>query len=252
MTPDRLTEDELIAYFEDALPPADRARVAARLEHDPEAQAQLADWARQNADIRALYADQADTPVPDRLRAALHRAPPPRRFWPQQVAAMLAVLGVGLAGGWTTHAALQPPPEATRLAQAAISAHDTYVVEVVHPVEVASDQRDHMDTWMSNRMGTQMRPPDLAAAGFTLMGGRILPTAGDRPAGLYMYENADGQRITLYVSHQPSGNSAFQFAGDGTTQSLYWTDDGLGYALVGAMPRDRLKTVAKQAYDQLL
>lgn len=251
MTQTRLTDEELIAYFEDTLAPPDRAAFEARLEHDPQAQAKLIDWARQNVEIQALFGDEADAPVPERLREVLHRSPQPRRFWPQQIAAMLAVLGVGLAGGWTTHAALQSPPEATRLAQAAISAHDTYVVEVVHPVEVASDQRDHMDTWMSNRMGTQMRPPDLAAAGFTLMGGRILP-AGDRPAGLYMYENADGQRITLYVSHQASGNSAFQFAGEGATQSLYWTDDGLGYALVGEMPRDRLKTVAKQAYDQLL
>ncbi|MGC9371086.1 MAG: anti-sigma factor family protein, partial [Paracoccaceae bacterium] len=161
-------------------------------------------------------------------------------------------LAVGGAGGWLGHARLAPANGAVDLAEAALTAHGTYVVEVIHPVEVPATQREHLDTWMSKRMGTQMRPPDLAASGFSLMGGRILPSE-DGPAGLYMYENEDGKRITLYISPQRNkADSAFEYAGEGTTQSLYWKDRGLGYAVVGDMPRDRLRDLAKQAYDQLL
>jgi len=165
---------------------------------------------------------------------------------------LLALLAIGGTGGWVSHAWLGPEAGATQLAEAALTAHGTYVVEVVHPVEVPASQREHLDTWMSKRMGTQMRPPDLAASGFALMGGRILPSE-DGPAGLYMYENADGKRITLYVSPQrDKADSAFEYAGHGTTQSLYWKDGGLGYAVVGDMPRDRLRDLAIEAYDQLL
>lgn len=243
-----LSDEDLIAYFEGTLTPDARAALETRLAADPQAQAKLADWAQQNADLRALFSATDDTPIPSRLTDTLRRAPKRR---PLRAAALVGMLALGAAGGWLGHAARNPAPSAMALAQAAISAHDTYVVEVVHPIEVPATQRSHMDTWMSKRMGTRMQPPDLAAAGFVLMGGRILPS-DTGPAGLYMYENADGLRITLYVSHQGGGDSAFQFAGDTATQSLLWSDRGLGYALTGPLPRDQLKDMAKTAYDQLL
>jgi len=258
MTYPPLTEDELIAYFEDALPPDARARIETRLATDPQAQATLLGWSQQNADIRALYGAPGDdldnTPVPAHLSAALHTRPPARAH-PLRAAVVIGLLALGGATGWFGHAGLYSttfaPIDGQTLAQAAISAHDTYVVEVVHPVEVPATQRDHMDTWMSKRMGTRLSPPDLGSAGFVLMGGRILPSDSG-PAGLYMYENADGQRITLYVSHQQGHDTAFRFAGEDATQSLLWSDRGLGYALTGAMPRERLREMAKTAYDQLL
>ena len=243
-----LTQEELIAYFEDALPPDSRADIEERLRHDPQAQATLAEWAAQNEQLQALFPDMSDDPIPAHLTATLR--PPPRRR-PMLVAAMVALFAVGLVGGWTGRTLVGPGPGHVQLAQAAISAHDTFVVEVTHPIEVPASDRAHMDSWMSKRIGRPMSPPDLAAAGFTLLGGRILPGA-ESAAGLYMYENADGQRITLYITQQDSQNSAFRFAAGGSTQSLHWNDNGLGFALTGALPRDALKTMAKQAYDQLL
>ncbi|MGV6847089.1 MAG: anti-sigma factor family protein, partial [Marinibacterium sp.] len=222
---------------------------------DSDARSRLEQWARQNDDIRALYGDPAGAPVPERLRDALRGEPLARRRgagpW-RYVAAALMFLAIGGAGGWLARDVIAPAGSTDMFAEAAIAAHDTYVVEVVHPVEVTADERDHMDTWMSKRLGTEIRPPDLSTAGYRLLGGRILP-AGDRPAGLYMYENAGGQRITLYIAHQPGGaSSAFRYREAGRTQSLEWADGGLGFALVGDVPRDRLRAVAKDAYDQLL
>lgn len=247
--PRPLSDEELIAYFEGALFPEAAASVEARLASDPQAQAKLADWAQQNTDLRALFSAPDSTPIPSRLTDTLRAAPERPPYL--RVAAIAGLLLIGAAGGWLGHAARHPTPATLTLAQAAITAHDTYVVEVVHPVEVPATQRAHMDAWMSKRMGTKMQPPDLSAAGFSLMGGRILPSS-DSPAGLYMYENADGLRITLYVAHQPGNDSAFQFAGQDSTQSLQWSDNGLGYALTGPLPREQLKDMAKTAYDQLL
>ncbi|MBA83796.1 MAG: hypothetical protein CML60_05395 [Rhodobacteraceae bacterium] len=262
-----LTDEELIAYFEDALPPQDRAAVQARLELDPAAQAKLADWAQQNADLQALFPAE---PVPDRLRALLRASPPeiqpeiqpepqpgflsgPR--W-RALAASLAMLAIGGLGGWLSHAQLAPIPagEAAQqtLAQAALRAHETYVVEVVHPVEVPASQRAHMDSWMSKRVGAPLSPPNLSQSGYTLMGGRILPAGSNGAAGLYMYEDENGGRITLYVSQGQARDSAFRFAQTPGAQSLMWHDQGLGYALTGAVPRDDLKKLAQSAYDQLL
>lgn len=251
MTQDPLSDEELIAYFEDALPPAERAALEARLAQDPRAQALLEDWARQNEDIRALYGETDTEPVPARLREALRPSPAPRAPLLRQALAAMALLVLGLVGGWAGHARLGTPAPVPALAEAALTAHNTYVVEVVHPVEVPASQRDHMDSWMSKRIGAPVSPPDLSASGFALMGGRVLP-AGDRVAGLYMYENAQGLRITLYVAQQEAGDSAFRFGGDRQTESLHWGEGGLGFVLTGALPRDALRQMATSAYEQLL
>ena len=251
--PAPLIEEDLIAYFEGALTSEEHDRITARLDADPQAQALLADWTAQNDVLQQLY-PAPDPALPDRLTRALHQAAPPTapswQGW--RIAVMVGMLAIGTASGWIAHGVARPGQAQVVLAQAAMSAHDTFVVEVVHPVEVAATQRDHMDSWMSKRMGTDMRPPDLDAAGFRLMGGRILPSDSG-PAGLYMYENGEGQRITLYVSNQPGqSDSAFRFATQGDTQSLYWNDADLGYAVVGDMPRPALRALADRVYDQLI
>ncbi|AAV96361.1 anti-sigma factor [Ruegeria pomeroyi] len=248
MTQDPLSDEELIAYFEDALPPAERAALEARLAQDPRAQALLLDWARQNEDIRALYGDMQEDVVPARLRDALCA---PRAPLLRQALAASAVLMLGLVVGWAGHARLGDPSPAPALADAALTAHRTFVVEVVHPVEVPASQRDHMNSWMSKRIGAPVSPPDLSASGFALMGGRILP-AGKWVAGLYMYENSEGQRITLYVAPQEEGNSTLRFAGDRQTESLHWAKGGLGFVLTGALAREDLRQMATSAYEQLL
>ena len=84
------------------------------------------------------------------------------------------------------------------------------------------------------------------------MGGRIVPSETGT-AALYMYENTKGQRITLYIAPRgASKTTAFQFAEMGATQTFYWTDRDLSYAVVGTVPRDVLRAIAVDAYDQLI
>ena len=45
--------------------------------------------------------------------------------------------------------------------------------------------------WLSKRLGRPLVVPDLAAVGFRLMGGRLLP-AEDGPAAQFMYETGKG------------------------------------------------------------
>jgi anti-sigma factor RsiW len=248
----QIPEDRLLAYFEGALGAEDARALAERLPDDPQARALLEVWARQNAAIAALYAPVAEEPVPERLLAVTRRRPPaPATPAPLlRIAAMLGLLALGGAGGWL---AADLRPDAPRaLAEAAIAAHETYVVEVIHPVEVEATQAAHLTGWISNRLGHSIAPPDFAALGFRLMGGRVLP--GDTgAAALFMYEDDLGRRITLYVAPETGGaQTAFQFAEQGDVQSFYWMDGTLNYAVVGDIPRDALRRIALAAYDQLI
>ncbi len=251
----RLTEDDLIAYFEGAMPADAAADLAARLADDPDARAMLAGWAAQNTALAALYPALPGDAVPQAMADVMARAradevPVARGAW--RMAASVAILAVGLAGGWFARDLMPGATRAQNVAVAALQAHQTFVGEVKHPVEVLASDAEQMNTWMSKRLGRDMRPPDLAASGFTLLGGRIVPSATG-PAGFYMYEDAAGQRITLYILPDgAAGSRSFQFAQDGATQSIYWLDENLSCAVVGDIPRDVLRTIAVSAYDQLI
>ncbi|AMY67588.1 hypothetical protein AKL17_0326 [Frigidibacter mobilis] len=63
----------LMAWRHGRLSPEDAARLQARLATDPEAQATLAEWDRQDAALSALQAPVAE-PVPAKMRALLAEA----------------------------------------------------------------------------------------------------------------------------------------------------------------------------------
>lgn len=247
--PTTIAEDKLLAWYHGELDESAAEAVATALADDPTAQALVEEWRQQDGALTALLAPVAQEPVPPRLARIARREPRPRWL---QAAAMIAMLAVGLAGGWFA-AQLSGREGPTRsLAEAAIAAHETYVVEVLHPVEVTASDAAHLTGWVSKRLGQQITPPDFAAQGFRLMGGRVLP-GETGAAAMFLYENDQGRRVSLYVAPTPKPEeTAFQFTEAPGVQSFWWTDRDLSYAVVGDVPRAALRSIAIAAYDQLI
>ncbi len=260
---DGIDEAMLHAYVDDRLSAADRARVEAFLQRDAGAALRVAAWQQQTAALRGHFAPLLDEPVPQAMLAALHRRPagPWQRAWQTtrrqmpRIAALLvvAVLGVGL--GWWGRGAL-PSGAGTPLPREAARAHLIYTAEVLHPVEVVAAEEKHLVAWLSKRLGTQLKVPQLAEAGFNLVGGRLLPASGPAAASgvaaQFMYENKRGERLTLYVRAGESGtDTAFHFSEQKGAAGFYWVDGGYGYALLGGLERSRLLPIARAVYEQL-
>ena len=102
---------------------------------------------------------------------------------------------------------------------------------------------------LSKRLGRQLVVPDLAAAGFRPMGGRLLP-AEDGPAAQFMYENGNGERLTLYLRTGVGGETAFRYHEQGGIGAFYWSDEGFGYAITAKADRDLLLRIAEIVYQQ--
>ena len=68
--------------------------------------------------------------------------------------------------------------------------------------------------------------PDMARAGFALVGGRLLPDAG-KPAAQFMYKDQKGRRVTLYVRSDDGADTAFKFAAEDGISAFYWIDGAL-------------------------
>ena len=257
-------EATLHAWVDDELAPDAATAVAQWLAEHPEAAARTAAFQAQRAGLQALHAQVLDEPVPPRLRRAL-RPPPVAWHWPHALAAAV-MLAVGLGLGWgiaSPGVGARPAPRAGSTAalptfvREAAAAHAVYVPEQRHPVEVAAQQQAHLVQWLSKRLGTALKVPVLDEQGFHLVGGRLLPGEAGQARAQFMYQDAAGLRLTLYVSvlahpgTQPAAPAAFQWTADGATQGFYWIDGHQGYALSAALPRERLHALAEVVYRQL-
>ena len=116
------------------------------------------------------------------------------RNWAFQALAAALLLAVGATGGWFARewSASTVGSETTpSLIARALDAHVVYAADQRHPIEVAATERDHLNTWLSRRIQHQIAAPHLAAAGYSLLGGRLLSDRG-KPAALFMYQDAAG------------------------------------------------------------
>jgi len=247
MSVEPVTEADLHAYVDGALPRARAGEVEAYLAQHPAEAERIAAYREQLKSLRREFAELLDQPPPLRPAAASRR----RRYLRQGVAAALLVALGGVIGwqlkGYTT----ERRPEATAWARRAALAHIVYSPEVRHPVEVGADQEAHLVSWLSKRLGTPLKVPHLGALGYSLVGGRLLP--GERgPVAQFMYQDARGQRLTLYLRVNPddSRETAFRFAQEKNVGVFYWLDRKLGYALSGEIEKAELLRIANAVHQQ--
>jgi anti-sigma factor RsiW len=251
-----ISEAELQAHLDGELDAARSAAVDAFLAAHPEEAERARSLRRQTRLIARAYGPLLERPLPAALAASLLAPAKPagvrwRRLAMAAAVALLLFAGGAGSGWWLRERSTLPPPEAGLVADA-VSAHLIYTAEVRHPVEVGADEQDHLVTWLSRRLGLPLAAPNLAGAGFELVGGRLLPAAHG-PAAQLMYQDASGRRLTLYVrpSDDPAVETAFRFTRQGPVTALYWRDRGGAWALLGELPREELLQLAHQVYQAL-
>lgn len=261
-----ISEAELHAYVDGILPESRRLEIEAFLAERPDEARRIAEYKQQNARLRALFNPILDEPMPPRLVRIKSRIDPVLRRHLQRYAAVCAIALCGGMAGWLLHdqthpsaSAIQEPDGASiaantglALAQRAAIAHRVYSPEVRHPVELGADQEEHLVAWLSKRLGMPLRVPKLGKLGFELIGGRLLPGANG-PAAQFMYQDAAGHRLTLYMSTElaTSRDTSFLFSQQGQINVLYWIDGKFGCALSARIGKAELGRIADAVYEQL-
>jgi anti-sigma factor RsiW len=246
-------EDDLQAAVDGRVEASRSDIVEAYLRQNPDAAARVAALQAARTELRARLAAKAAEPIPARLRVASLAATRRRRPTAMllRVAAVLALLLIGGAAGWTLRDLVGRGPEVAGMTRDAIAAHRVFVVERRHPVEVAANEEAHLVQWLSNRLGQKLTAPDLAAQGWRLMGGRLL-ASNVGPAAQLMYENGAGQRTTVYLRPgDGKGGAEFRYAEADGVGAFWWVDGGLGYAVSGPADRQLLFGLAEAIHAQV-
>jgi anti-sigma factor RsiW len=263
--PNTVSDADLNAYADGQLAPEQVAAVEAALARDPELAMRVADYRAQSGLLRdALDAVLAE-PIPERLLAAASpaalREPSLVRRWgiPALAAAATLILGVGL-GWFGRDATIERAGTPTTFARSVAYAHALYAADARRPVEVWAAEEKSLVTWLTKRLGFKVYAPDLNGLGYALVGGRLV-AGNEFPTALFMYENADKERLSLQVRKQsarprsgdaPTGETAFRYEIENGLGVFYWIDDeNCGYAISGKLDRTQLLKMAHVVYAQL-
>lgn len=257
--PQAPSEAELHALVDGQLT-AERAReLEAWLLQRPAEARRVADYRAQRRALQRLFDPVLGEAVPPHL---LKAAGPRRPWYERRLVAGLAMALLGGGAGWGLHATLVPPAPTMvaegpgGFAQRAAVAHAVYSPDQRRPVEVDAAHEEQLVTWLSKRMGAPMKPPRLQALGYALEGGRLLP-GGQGPVAQFMYRDADGAKLTVYVSREAGkpgakpGDAGFSFLQDGAVNVFYWIDGPFGYAISAGVDKTELARLSSEIYRQL-
>lgn len=254
----RIDDTILMAYVDDELDAEEARRVAAALEHDPEAQARVR-LLRESASLaQSLFSTAPYEQVsPVVARAASGSAPrkaPPRR-WRIALPLAASIIGAVLFAGGFLFGEFRGGRQASfseRLLDEVADYHAIYAMEDEHQVEVSAQRIAHIETWLGDRLHRKLKVPDLSDRGLIFQGARLLVVDGHRVAQLlYHWPDRPHEPFALCIS--PGGHGEREFMTD-RRQGLslvVWRSKGYSYVVAGWAETSLLRDIASELSPQL-
>jgi anti-sigma factor RsiW len=249
--------DPINAYLDGELGPDEAAVVESRLADDPEALARFAAYADQ-ADLLRTGADVLDPATTTLKTAKLERDlahaldrrarggrhPLTLARWPVNIAAAAAMM----AAGWFGNAQFGgTKSDVPAYVAEALGAHRVFAGDFIRPTEFAPGREKDIAAWLSTKLGHTVRIPRLDGLGMSLVGTRIHGTK-EGPIVQAIYENADGQRLSLTMAKHPESAPAITFERvDVANKRIgYWSQGPLDYAVVADEADAKIQAIATE------
>ncbi|NIX75862.1 anti-sigma factor family protein [Microvirga terricola] len=250
-----ITEDDLNAFVDGRLDVPRRKEVIAYLEAHPDVAQRIALYTEQRDMLRTALQPIAEEPIPPELDVSRmiweRRRPRTMPRW-AGVAAAVALMIIGGAGGWILRGLDQPSSATVQsLAREAAASYFAYAPDLVRPVEIRADDSKTLAAWTAKRVGRPIAIPDLAASGYHFMGGRVVPTDYG-PAALFMYDNDRGTRLVILARPiEAAQELPMSPVRQGGVNGFAWVGNGLGYSIVGPVQAEALRDIADDARRQV-
>ncbi|MBU9126955.1 anti-sigma factor [Burkholderia multivorans] len=251
MNPIRPDEHDLQAYVDGQLDDDARAAVERYLALHPESAEQVKQWQQDAQRLRAALESvrmPGENPALDPAAIRARRAERARmRF--AMAASFVFCVGLGTFGGWQARGWNAQPAVAPM--SDALNAYRMLVVNRTAKVDYRPSGANDLQRWLTTRVGTSAKLPDLSAAGFRPVGGRLFTTDVGATSAMVLYEDDAGRTLSFYVRPAESSRRLLPSGQrmDGPLLARYGSVNGLNFAVVG--PADSLEEKAVvRALDQ--
>lgn len=259
-------ENDLQAYVDGQLDGRRRAAIESYLAAHPGEAARLASYRAQNIGLHALFDPPPGTARPDdglppriaalagmleaRLKETRPEAAGARRL--QSLAASVALLLAAGGAGWITLDQITSSGDS--LVTFTRQAAEAPLLPAVGNGNgaIPASQRQVV-AWLAAQPGdVPATLPDLNALGFRLTGEHVVPGAGGPPAARLLYEDDDGERVTLTMhAGGKAGQASFTFMREGEASRFVWQDAHMAYSLAGSMSQEKLLQIAEAVSESL-
>lgn len=226
-------DDETIllvtAYQDGELSPSETLLMERRIASEPDVRALAEEL--QKLSLRLQHTLPGE-PVPETLRGRVisevgfSEAPPLRRSLPRwlPIAASL-LIGFLIGGGLVAALNLNSVPAARSIPDTVFEAHIRSLA-APQPFDIASSDRHVVKPWFNGKVGVAPSAPDLASAGFPLIGGRVDVVSG-MTAPVLVYRH-DRHIISVTVLPRIPAASDAEESRDGSN-IVRWTMGDLSY-----------------------
>lgn len=253
MTTHPVSDEQLHAYIDGELDPAEARRIEAIIAASPELTLQVEQFRADKALIHRTYAPLIEQPLPAAMFEALER-PRRRRFafrfnislFPAGALTAAALLVVGLLAYPNLIGAGDDP-----LVAEAIAAQDGELrtVSNLGPDTVNGDRV------AEETLAAPIKIPNLEKAGYVLKGIAVVARKADARqadgrALQARYGNGAGKSFIVYM-RRSSGPDRFELEQRGQTQVCIWQNDELSVVMTGDMSAKEMLKVANLTYNDL-
>jgi len=220
--------DALHLYFDGELDTVESLAFEKHLETCAQCRADLAEFQQIRVDIQAaLTRAGASQGLRSRLDASLDEERPvhPKKWDWRRLAIAAGIVGMVSSG--TTYF-LDQPSEESLWTQGVVLSHERAMLSG-HEIDVVSSNRHTVKPWFSGKTTIAPLVPDLADAGFPLVGGRLdVPVDRAMPAIIYQ---AGPHVISLYMQVAPGEAAPTLKKIDGFSV-LQWKQFGFAFTAV--------------------
>jgi anti-sigma factor RsiW len=265
-TIDQGLRDQLSAYLDGALSPADTRAVELLVENDAVVAAEFEALSRVDQLTKSAFDAMLADPIPMALARAIDRSPvgdapapamqaanlPTRPVW-QSIAAALALLLIGGAGGAFLTGGLEPAPQQVAMGwlDQIADYHLVYAAQKRHLVEVPASETEHLQQWLADSTGVSFTVPDLSASGLTFQGARLLVASG-KPVAQLLYTDAAENVVAICFlaggdASVGSGHTTPKLRNADGVNMVWWKSDDASYVVVGPATGVDVQSVAEAA-----
>ncbi len=224
----------LNAYCDGELDPVSAREFEQRLANDAALAAQYEQLLKLRQAVRAIPQFDVPAGLQARIQSRLERERPSnvtflrRRSWSSQALAAAAVFGAVISGA--VMMTLDQFAQRDNVAGQVVADHIRGLL-APQPYDIASSDRHTVKPWFTARLPASPQVPDLAAQGFTLLGGRI-DVIGHDPVATIVYKHA---AHTISLTTLRAGQSVPEQTISGYNVKS-WSDGDFTYVAVSDLP----------------